>query len=61
MDNWGLVGYGDSDWGNGTASRQSVTGYLILMNGAPVAWKSKMQGAVTTSSTEAEWTAMVHG
>ncbi|CAM9218420.1 unnamed protein product, partial [Choristocarpus tenellus] len=30
------------------------------MNGAPIAWKSKVQGAVTTSSSEAEWTAMVH-
>ncbi|CAM9891516.1 unnamed protein product [Choristocarpus tenellus] len=53
MDNGGLVGYGDSDWGNDTASRRSVTGYLILVNGAPVAWKSKMQGAVTTSPSEA--------
>ncbi|CAM9802366.1 unnamed protein product, partial [Choristocarpus tenellus] len=61
MDNGGLVGYGDSDWGNDTASRQSMTGYLILLNEAPIARKSKMQGAVTTSSSEAEWTAMVHG
>ncbi|CAN0041646.1 unnamed protein product [Choristocarpus tenellus] len=61
MDNGGLVGYGDSDWGNDTASRRSVTGYLILINGAPVEWKSKMQGAETTSSPEAEWTARVHG
>ncbi|CAN0033951.1 unnamed protein product [Choristocarpus tenellus] len=51
----------NSDWGNDTASRRSVTGYLILINGAPVAWKSKIQGAVTTSSSEAKWTAMVHG
>ncbi|CAM9628884.1 unnamed protein product, partial [Choristocarpus tenellus] len=61
MDYGGLVGYGDSDWGNDTTSRRSVTRYLILINGAPVAWKSKMHGAVTTSSSEAEWTAMVHG
>ncbi|CAM9654682.1 unnamed protein product [Choristocarpus tenellus] len=61
MDNGGLVGHGDSDWGNDTASRRRVAGYLILINGAPVAWKSKKQGAVTTSSSEAEWTAMVHG
>ncbi|CAM9828410.1 unnamed protein product [Choristocarpus tenellus] len=54
MDNGGLVGYGDSDWGNDTASRRSVTGYLILINGAPVAWKSKMQGDVITSSSKAE-------
>ncbi|CAM9198701.1 unnamed protein product [Choristocarpus tenellus] len=28
MDNTGLVGYGDSDWGNDTDSRQSATRYL---------------------------------
>ncbi|CAN0041445.1 unnamed protein product, partial [Choristocarpus tenellus] len=40
MDNGGLVGYGDSDWGNDTVSRRSMTGYLILLNEAPIAWKS---------------------
>ncbi|CAN0051353.1 unnamed protein product, partial [Choristocarpus tenellus] len=61
MDIGGLVGYGDSDWGNDTVSRRSLTGYLILLNEAPIAWKSKMQGAVATSSSEVKWTAMVHG
>ncbi|CAM9962104.1 unnamed protein product, partial [Choristocarpus tenellus] len=31
LNNGGLVGYGDSDWGNDTASRRSVVGYLILI------------------------------
>ncbi|CAM9822090.1 unnamed protein product, partial [Choristocarpus tenellus] len=43
MDNGGLVGYGDSDWGNDIASRRRI------------------QGAVTTSSSEVEWTAVMHG
>ncbi|CAM9560999.1 unnamed protein product [Discosporangium mesarthrocarpum] len=55
-----LTGYSDSDWGGDTENRRSVTGYIILINGSPVAWKSK-QGTVTLSSSEAEWTAMVHG
>ncbi|CAN0024168.1 unnamed protein product, partial [Choristocarpus tenellus] len=61
IDNGGLIMYGDSDWGNGTASRRSLTGYPILLNEAPIAWKSMMRGTVTTSSSEAEWTAMVQG
>ncbi|CAN0067604.1 unnamed protein product, partial [Choristocarpus tenellus] len=35
MNNGGLAGYGDSDWGNDTVSRRSEMGYLILLNEAP--------------------------
>ncbi|CAN0066300.1 unnamed protein product [Choristocarpus tenellus] len=38
LNNGGLVGYGDSDWGNDTALRRRVTEYLFLINGAPIAW-----------------------
>ncbi|CAM9864171.1 unnamed protein product, partial [Choristocarpus tenellus] len=54
MDNGGLVRYGDSDWGTDSQTRRSVTGYIILFNGSPIAWRSKLQGAVTLSSSEAE-------
>ncbi|CAM9746957.1 unnamed protein product, partial [Choristocarpus tenellus] len=56
-----LVGYGDSDWGTDSQTRRRVTGYLLLFNGSPIAWRSKLQGAVTLSSSEAEWTAMAYG
>ncbi|CAM9847833.1 unnamed protein product [Choristocarpus tenellus] len=56
-----LVGYGDSDWGTDQQTRRSVTGFIILLNGSPIAWRSKLQGAVTLSSSEAEWTAMAYG
>ncbi|CAM9867984.1 unnamed protein product, partial [Choristocarpus tenellus] len=56
-----LVGYGDSDWGTDQQTRRSVTGYIILFNRSPIAWRSKLQGAVTLSSLEAEWTAMAYG
>jgi hypothetical protein len=33
---------------------KSTTGYLVMLNGAPISWASKTQKFVTTSSTEAE-------
>ncbi|CAM9821614.1 unnamed protein product [Choristocarpus tenellus] len=56
-----LVGYGDSDWGTDSQTRRSVTGYMLLLNKSLIAWRSKLQGAVTLSSSEAEWTAMAYG
>ncbi|CAN0468151.1 unnamed protein product, partial [Discosporangium mesarthrocarpum] len=38
-----LVGYADSDWGTDPETRRSVTGYLLLVNNSPVAWRSKLQ------------------
>ena len=38
-----LVGYSDSDWATDPESRRSVTGYILLFNNSPVAWKSKSQ------------------
>ncbi|CAM9920747.1 unnamed protein product [Choristocarpus tenellus] len=54
-DNKGLIGYGDSDWASDPVSRRNVIGYLLLFTGTPAAWKSKFPGAVTTSTSEAEW------
>jgi hypothetical protein len=33
---------------------RSTTGYIVMMNGAPISWASRTQKFVTTSSTEAE-------
>ena len=46
----------DSDWGGGE-DRKSTTGYIALINGAPVSWQSKRQPTVALSSTEAEYMA----
>ncbi|CAM9427410.1 unnamed protein product [Choristocarpus tenellus] len=48
--------HGDSNWGTDSLTCRSVTGYLLLFNGSPIAWCSKLQGAVTLSSSVAEWT-----
>ncbi|CAM9231875.1 unnamed protein product, partial [Choristocarpus tenellus] len=56
-----LVRYGDSNWGTDSQTRRNVTGYLLLFNGSPITWRSKLQGDVTLSGTEAGWTAMAYG
>ncbi|KAI3635902.1 hypothetical protein MIR68_006540 [Amoeboaphelidium protococcarum] len=49
------VAYADADYANDPQTRRSTTGYLIMMCGAAVAWKSKLQSQVALSSTEAEY------
>ena len=50
-----LVGFSDSDWMGDHASRRSTAGYLLYLNGGPIAWKSKLNPLVTAlSTTEAE-------
>lgn len=52
------MAYSDSDWLGCPYSRRSRTGYLLLLGGAPVSWKSKKQSVVSRSSAEAEHRAM---
>ena len=54
----GITCYVDSDWGGDITDRRSCTGYIIMMAGAPVAWKSKKQKCVALSTMEAEYIAM---
>jgi hypothetical protein len=54
----GIVAYVDSDYAGDKGNRRSITGYLIYLHGVPIAWKSKQQGGVTLSSSEAEYYAI---
>ena len=50
-----LSAWTDSSWGEDPDDSRSTNGYVILMQGGPVAWKSQKQQSVALSSTEAEY------
>ena len=49
---WGLV---DVDWVGDIENRHSHTGYVLILNGGPIFWKSHRQDSVTLSSSEDEY------
>ena len=53
-----MVVYTDSDWAGDKNNRRSVSGYVILLLGVPILWKSKLQRSVSLSSSEAEYYAL---
>jgi hypothetical protein len=55
---WKITGVCDSDYAGDRDTRRSVSGYVVYVNDAIIAWKSKGQRTVTLSSTEAEYIAV---
>ena len=55
-----LSGWVDSDLASDVDSRNSVTGYLLSLDGGPISWKAARQGGVTLSSSKAEFVAASH-
>jgi hypothetical protein len=53
-----LFGYCDSDWAADKDQRRSTTGFVFLMNGSPISWKSRLQTTSALSSCEAEYMAL---
>ena len=55
-----LTGYVDAAHATDLTTRRSITGIVFILAGGPLAYKSKIQPTVSTSSTEAEFIAAVH-
>ena len=50
----GVLGYADSDWANDADDRKSVSGGALFVDGSLVAWFSRKQNLVCTSTEDAE-------
>ncbi|XP_036347223.1 secreted RxLR effector protein 161-like [Rhagoletis pomonella] len=56
-----LKGYSDSDFARDVDTRKSTTGYVFLVGGGVITWKSHRQKTVALSTTEAEFMAACEG
>jgi len=52
-----LRGLVDLEWAGNVDSRRSTTGFVFTLNGGPIAWASRRQSTVATSTAEAEYVA----
>ena len=50
--------YADSSYADDPDTRRSTSGYVFMLAGGPIAWKSGRQSIVTLSTTEAEYVSL---
>ena len=50
-----MKGFSNSDWAGCVDTRRSTSGFVWIMGGGAICWKSKLQSIVALSSTEAEY------
>eukprot|EP00731_Ephydatia_muelleri_P016374 Em0009g798a len=50
-----LVGFSDANWAGDPNDRKSTSGYIFVMNGGAISWKSRKQTCVALSTAEAEY------
>ena len=53
-----INGYSDADWAGELPGRKSTSGYVFMINGGAVSWKSQTQPVVALSTAEAEYVAI---
>jgi len=51
---WGWV---NADWARDTDTRESYTGYILMMNGGSISWKSRRQDNVLLSTSKTKFVA----
>ena len=56
-DKFEIIGYSDSDFAGCQDSRRSTTGYVYLLGGGAISWKSAKQTLVASSTMAAEFIA----
>jgi len=52
-----MAAFSDSDWAACRKTRNSITGWLILLAGAAIAYKTRFQNTIAHSSMDAGWLA----
>ena len=55
-----LVGFTDSDWASDPNDQKSTAGYVFSQGSGPVTWACTKQQALSLSSAEAEYRAVVN-
>lgn len=53
-----ITGYCDADWASDVCDRKSCTGYIFLLQGGAISWRSHKQQTVALSTAEAEYMSM---
>ena len=53
-----IIGYANADWAGDVGDRKSTSGYVFLLGGAAISWKSSKQTCVALSTAEAECVAL---
>ncbi|GKC93004.1 hypothetical protein Tco_1158446 [Tanacetum coccineum] len=59
-DNLEVVGYSDFDFAKCMDSSRSTSGYIFMLSGGPISWRSHKQELTTTSTMMAEYIACYH-
>ena len=53
-----ITSYSDADWAGDVGDRKSTSGYVFLLGGATVSWKSAKQTTVAVSTAEGDYIAL---
>ena len=53
-----FIGYSDADWAGDIDDRKSTSGYIFLLSGGAISWRSQKQKCVALSTAEAEYIAL---